>query len=96
MTNTEIMRDFLAGTGDVCWEDYGGNFYRDLGDRRFHFIRVMNWQDTCGSDAPEDATHNVKMGLVELSDLSMCVASLASRLRMFAMHNWQRGASTTA
>jgi len=52
-------------TGDTNFTDYGGSWYRRIpGTTRYHVIRLDNWEELCGGDAP-DATYNVTLSEVE-------------------------------
>jgi len=65
-------------TGDVCWEDYGGKWYRKTGPKTFLIIEVMNWEDASGELGPGESTHNVSLSEVDLSDEESLVDSLRS------------------
>jgi hypothetical protein len=55
-------------TGDVCWETHGGIFYRRVGPRRYHLMRVSNWVNDVGeAEAAEvGATYHVDLSEVDL------------------------------
>ncbi len=57
---------FKFFTGDVNWLDYGGTWVRKVGDRRFHFIRLENMDDACGSDNEGRETYVVELSEVDL------------------------------
>lgn len=56
---------FAVLSGDVNFTDYGGTFYRLASARRYHVIEILNWEETCGDDAPA-ATWNVSLSEVDL------------------------------
>lgn len=55
-------------TGDMSPEDYGGKWYQQTGPDTYLVIEVINWEDCCGSDAPEHATHNADLSEVTIAD----------------------------
>lgn len=54
-------------TGDMCWEDHGGKWFRRVSEDRFHVVTIFNWVETVGErEAPED-TYYVGLDEVDTS-----------------------------
>jgi len=68
-------KPFRFAMGDVNYLDYGGTWFRHLSGKRigethrYHFIRLINWSDACGSDAPSER-YNVSLSEVNLDQLT--------------------------
>lgn len=55
-------------TGDVGWEDYGGNWYRRIDDTRFHVVRIFNWIEEVGEYEAPDETYHVDLVEIDTGD----------------------------
>src|SRR5208283_4751461 len=62
---------FTFLTGDINWMQYGGTWVsKKLNNGEFDYwlaIRIINWEDSCGRDAPEE-TYNVELLSISLSE----------------------------
>lgn len=56
-------------SGDLDWSGCGGKWYLHTGDRSYHVIEFLNWEDACGArDAREiGARYNCSLSLVDLN-----------------------------
>jgi len=59
-----LMRGWTFLTGDVSFTDYGGSWYRMVGDGLYHVIELTNMVDACGNDA--DYTYHVRLVEVDV------------------------------
>jgi hypothetical protein len=79
MQTQKMWREWMC---DANWLDYGGTWYRHVTGRRFHFISILNWADTCGErEAAEvGSTYCVDLAEVDLDEIpeSEIRSSLAS------------------
>ena len=63
-------------TGDVNFTDYGGKWWRSVGDRRFHVLELSNMDDLCGKDNAGQPPY-----LLELTEVDLDTADLEGALR---------------
>lgn len=69
--------DFL--TGDMCWEDHGGKWYRRIGDGNlFHVVEIFNWVETVGEAEAPDDTYHVSLSEVDTNDEERAKSALES------------------
>ena len=61
-------------TGDVCWEDHGGSWFRKVSNSRFHVVRIFNWEVETG----EGSGYNVDLVEVDTDDLDRLHPALES------------------
>lgn len=61
-------------TGDMCWEDHGGSWYRKVSASRFHVVSIFNWEVETG----EDNGYNVELSEVDTDDLKRARDGLSS------------------
>jgi len=43
-----VMKNFEFLSGDLDWKDYGGKWYRHIGDDAYYLIEFINWPDATG------------------------------------------------
>lgn len=58
------MAKFKFLIGDVNYAEYGGKWWRRVGDRRFHVMELINMKEACGDDV--DYTYNVSLSEIDL------------------------------
>jgi len=58
-------------TGDVNFADYGGKWCRKVGERRYHVIELLNWEETVGEREASEigATYNVSLSEIDLDQI---------------------------
>ena len=66
---------FTFLTGDCCWEDHGGKWYRQTGASTYLVIELHPWE---GEEGPDGASHTVGLSEVDLSDAEALTEALQS------------------
>jgi hypothetical protein len=61
-------------SGDMCWEDHGGAWYRKVSPSKFHVVRILNWMVETG----EGSGYNVHLVEVDTDDEERLKSSLES------------------
>lgn len=76
----EFDKNFSFLSGDCCWEDYGGCWYRRISEFRFQVVSIFNWEDAVGAReaAEQDGTHHVALYELDTSLEEQRKSSLAS------------------
>ena len=64
-------RGFQWWSGDVNWQDYGGTWIRQVGERRFHFLSVTNMDEACGRDNEGSPKYSIELSEVDLDVISV-------------------------
>ena len=77
--------NWYFSTGDVCWEEYGGLWGKEVGDGRVIFLEMMNLREACGMDAPPDYML-AEVSLVSAAEVP--VAEMASALDCCDAASW--------
>lgn len=62
-------------TGDVCWEDHGGCWYRQVSPSCFHVVRIFNWEEEVGE---EDGGYHVALSEVDTDNAERIKPALDS------------------
>ena len=72
MCNYDRVGRFRMVSGDVNPLDYGATWgWQVPGTRRFHFARLLNWEDTAGKrEAADLPTYNISLSEVDLESVS--------------------------
>jgi len=65
---------FTFLTGDLCWEDHGGVWYRKVSASRFHVVRIFNWEVETG----EGEGWHIDLLEVDTDDLENAKKALSS------------------
>jgi len=55
-------------TGDFDWQQYGGSWYRRLGERQYRVIELINLKDAMGEES--NVTYSVSLKYVDLDEMS--------------------------
>ena len=63
-------------TGDVCWEDHGGKWCRQVSPSRFHVVSIFNWEETTGEE--DGPTYHLDISEVDTDDADRVSESLKS------------------
>jgi len=85
--------NWYFSTGDVCWEEYGGLWGKEVGDGRVIFLEMMNLREACGRDAPADYML-AEVSLVSAAEVP--VAEMASALDCCDAASWMPDLSLKA
>jgi len=74
---TEFDERFEWLSGDTCWEDYGGTWYRKIDESRFQVVSIFNWEDAVGEREAEEVgeTHHLSLNELDLSLPDDCTKS---------------------
>ena len=71
-SNDYAEQSTMAGwkflTGDFNWQQYGGSWYRAVGERQYQVIELINLKDAMGEDA--EVTYSVSLKYVDLDEMS--------------------------
>ena len=71
-SNDYAEQSTMAGwkflTGDFNWQQYGGSWYRAVGERQYQVIELINLKDAMGEDA--EVTYGVSLKYVDLDEIS--------------------------
>ena len=62
------MADWKFLIGDFDWRQYGGSWYRAVGERQYQVIELINLKDAMGDDAK--VTYGVSLKYVDLDEVS--------------------------
>lgn len=73
MSNYPTLYGFKFATGDVNPLDYGATWVRPIGERSFHFIRLINWEDSCCEKEAKEVgyKYNMQLSEVDLADIGL-------------------------
>ncbi len=68
MNNDKSIKGFKFLTGDTNYLDYGGKWYRQINDRCYHVINLVNMWDATGEE--NQPKYNIQLEEINLDEIS--------------------------
>lgn len=69
--NNPTINGFRFAMGDVNYLDYGATWMRHAGKQEYHFIALLNWEDSVGEREAKEIgeRYNLQLSIVDLAQI---------------------------